>query len=1033
MNAPLQTVAITPELAVPQGAPAPYLHVAIFLPPDGQQAQQILGDETFRLVHFEGEESASELFEFQLQLHANTDTILVPPDYLGSTAGNVQLTIDELVGLPLTVGINCPGELGAAEISQAFAAAVRGAPQAPNVTELGGAEAVLAFFNGIITSIAMAEQGVYYITMGPALAQLMHTNAYTIYGNQNIISAIQTVIETSDGFPTPVRMQSAISTTGNTSLATARVQDWLQAGESHFEFIGRLMKKAKLFYYFVHTATSHTVVFADNSNLNYPPVNTPIPAFRYTETDGTEMGMDQEDVIVNYRYQRSLSSSSVSSTFARQYANFEEDPPTTPASYQAAGQAVPTQPVLLPLALHKAYDFGSLQNEVSVYTNAANAALAAQSVRFSGTATCAQFRSGHTFQLAGIATQNVGPPPLGNTTLFRPSFAGGSFVLTQVKHQASAEGSYQNEFSATTASGLISEFSAEQAQQETLLAIVVETAPNWQSFTPDYFHPETANFSAPAGPLSYTPSGVHVIFAADPTGTAYFVKLSAAMQTTPEAGAIVVVSRAQNESELPEVQNVISSSGSKCATPSGWEASTRVSNNYSTSFGDNQSYAFGKNSNITPGGSAYNTAVGIVSRQYRTGYFGNAAYAQGASYNYSIAEGLAQSSSASVTTLEADLNDMDTETGGSATAIALSPAPPTPDATASSPIPASPVLQVPSLTGAMQSAMSTGGVGTPSVITAPPIASAPLVASELLLSVSESYGSTYSQSQANVSASIENVGTTYSQATVGLSVNWNTTTQGSSAISNNLGYSNNVSSTSGDVVNINTNLADSTSLNTTMGDSTDVSVVQGKTSSTNIQNGDVHSIVKQNGSVITETTQTGNGKIENTTTQTGNIVNTTTQGGAVTNTTTIGGVVTNTNSYLAAVFDTSTYAGAVTNLNTQLGLVTSVDNKLGVVTSMTTYGGIVTEVVNALSAKQIYQNGAADNYVKTFGEKSKTTTSAASADTESVAAKVETKTFGDIELTEIRGTGTVTTTQPGVVETKVSGVVTQTVEMMTIL
>ncbi|MGB9989822.1 contractile injection system protein, VgrG/Pvc8 family [Massilia sp. SM-13] len=1023
MNAPLQTVAITPELALPQGAPAPYLHVAIFLPPDGQQPQQILGDETFRLVSFEGEENASELFEFQLQLHANTDTSLTPPAYLGTTQGNVQLTIDELVGLPLTVGINCPGPLSTAEMTQAFASAVRGEAQAANVTELGGAEAVLAFFNGIITSISMAEQGVYYITMGPALAQLMHTNAYTIYGNLNIISAIQAVIQTSDGFPTPVRMQSAISTTGNASLATARVQDWLQAGESHYDFIERLVKKAKLFFYFVHTPTSHTVVFADNSNLNYPPVNTSIAAFRYTETDGTEMGMDQEDVIANYRYQRSLSSSSVSSTFARQYANFEEDPPTTPASYQAAGQAVPSQPVLLPLALHKAYDFGALQNEVSVYTNAANAALAAQSVRFSGTATCAQFRAGHTFQLAGIQAQHVAAPPLGNTTLFRPSFAGGSFVLTQVKHQASAEGRYQNDFAATTASGLISEFRPEQAQQETLLAIVVETAPNWQSFTPDYFHPETANFSAPAGPLSYTPTGVHVVFAADPSGTAYFVKLSASMQIVPEAGAIVVVSRAQNESELPEVQNVISSSGSKCATPSGWEASTRVSNNYSTSFGDNQSYSFGKNSSITPGGSAYNTAVGIVSRQYRTGYYGNASYAQGASFNYAIAEGMALSSSASVTALENELDDMATATGGSAAAIALNPAAPTPDATATSPIPPAPTLQVPPLQSLMQSAMGTGNVSTPSVISAPPISSPPLVPSELLLNVSESYGSTYSQSQANVTASIENVGTAYSQATVGLAVNWNTTTVGSSAISNNQGYSYNVSSTTGEVVNINTNLANSTSLNTTMGNSTEVSVTQGTTSSTTIQQGDVTNIIKQNGSVITTTTQTGNGKIENKTTQTGDVINTTTQGGAVTNTTTIGGVLTNTNSYLGAVFDTNTHAGAVTTLNTQLGLVSTVH----------TYGGLVSEVVAAMTAKQIYQYGAADVYRRAFGGKTQTDSHAASDDTEVVAAKVETRTFGDIELTEIRGTGTVTTTQPGVVETKVSGLVTQTVEMMTIL
>jgi uncharacterized protein involved in type VI secretion and phage assembly len=1024
MNAPLpaglQTVTITPELAVPQGAPAPYLHVAIFLPPGGQQAQRILGDETFRLVNFEGQESTSELFEFQLELHANTDTSLTPPDYLGETAGDVQLTIDELVGLPITVGINGPGPFNAAEVSQYFADAVRGVAPSAELAALGDASAALAFFNGIITSISMAEQGVYYITMGPALAQLMHTNAYTIYGNQNIIGAIQTVIQTSDGFPTPVRMQSAISSTGFTSLATARVQDWLQAGESHFDFIVRLMRKANLFYYFVHTATSHTVVFADNSNLNYPPVNTPITAFRYTDTDGAEMGLDQEDVIANYRYQRSLSSSSVSSCFARQYANFEEDPPTTPSPYQASGQALPSQPVALPLALYKAYDFGSLQQEVSNYTNAANAALAAQSVRFSGTASCAQFRVAHTFQLAGIAAQNTGTGQEDNPTLFRPSFAGGSFVLTQVKHQASADGQYRNQFSATTASGLISAFSPEQAQQEALLAVVVDMAPNWQSFTPDYFHPETANFSAPAGPLSYHPTGVHVVFAADPSGATYFVKLSAAMQTLPEAGAIVLVSRAQNESELPEVQNVISSSGARCATPSGWEANSRVSNNYSTSFGDNQSYSFGKNSNITPGGSAYNTAVGIVSRQYRTGYFGNAGYAQGASYNYSIAEGLALSSTTSTSALETELSDTDVTTGGSAAAIVLNPAPPTPDATAASPIPAAVAPAVPGLPSQMVSALGTAGVDQPTVS---PLTSAPLVASELLLSVQEQYGSTYSQSQANVTASIESVGTTYSQATIGTAVSWNTTNVGSTSISNNLGYGTNINVIGGAALNINTNLSGSTNLNTTLGDSTEVTVIKGKTSSTTIQQDDVHTIIEQKGSVITTTTQTGLGKIENKTTTTGNIINTTTQGGAVTTTNTVGGIVTNTNSYLAAVFDTNTYVGMITNFDTKLGLVTS----------MTTYGGIVNDIINALTAKSITHNGVSDITVKNAVNINESVNTGVYARAENAATKLETIEHGAVMVNETRGTGLINVAQPGVVENLVRGMVVQTVEMMIIL
>lgn len=1044
MNAPLplsaQTVSIVAEAGPPSAAPAPYLHVAIFLPAMAGAPSRILGDETFRLVSFEGQESASELFEFELELHANTDTGYTTP-YLGNSIPpappEIDLSIDDLVGLSITVGINCASDLSALEISQCFADAVSGVTPADDPTLAGALSAAdelpgnpeLAFFNGIVTAVSMAEQGVYHITMGPALAQLKHTNAYTIYSCQNIITVIQTVIDSSSSFPTPIQMQSAISGSAHASLATARVQDWLQAGESHYDFIMRLMNKANLYFYFVHSATSHTLVFADNSNLNYPTLNTAIAVFRYTDSDVTALGADQEDVIANYRYQRSLSSSSVNSSFTRQYANFEEDPPTAPSPYLASGLALPAQSVSLPLALHKNYDFGDLADEVANYTNAANAALAAASVRFSGTGFCPQFRVGYQFQLASAASQNAGPGSSDNPTLFRPSFAGGNFVLTAIKHQATADGSYQNDFQATTATGLISAFSPQQAQQETVLAIVVESAPNWESFTPNYFDPVTASFAAPPS-LSYQPTGVNVIFAADPGGGTYFVKLSASMQTAPEAGAIVLVSRAQNESELPEVQNVVSSCGSVCATPSGWDANTRVGNNYSTNFGDSQNVTFGKNSSLSSGaGSAYNMAVGIVTGQYGAGYYREAGYSQGAGYSYSIAEALAQSSTMSVAGLQAELSDISGAAAGGAS-IVLSPASPQPDASAPSPIPVTVPLVVPPLTGLMNGALGTTGIAAPTV--APPV-SAPLVAADLLLNVSESYGSTYALSQANVSSNVSSTGTAYNQSITGTSISWATTTTENTSVSNNLGPNTSVSSTTGVSTNINTNLSDSISLNTTMGDSTDVNVVQGNVKSTTVQNGSITSI----------TTQTGGGKISNTTTQTGDIVNTTTQGGAITTTNTVGGVVTNTNSYLAAVFDTNTYlgavtsitsqAGAVTTLNTQLGLVTSTDTKWGLVNNFTTYGGIVNDTTTALVARNVTQEGPADNILKAFVEKSENVTAATSEDSESYGEKIIIHTYGSIDHAETMGSGMISRIRPGVVENIVSGVVTQVVEMMTFL
>ena len=80
MNAPLPAIAT--RVAAVSPAPVVYLHFALFLA-DGRT----LGDETFRLVNFQGKETVSEPFEFQLELHGNT-----------SGSEGVALKFDDVVG-----------------------------------------------------------------------------------------------------------------------------------------------------------------------------------------------------------------------------------------------------------------------------------------------------------------------------------------------------------------------------------------------------------------------------------------------------------------------------------------------------------------------------------------------------------------------------------------------------------------------------------------------------------------------------------------------------------------------------------------------------------------------------------------------------------------------------------------------------------------------------------------------------------------------------------------------------------------------
>ena len=50
-----------------------------------------------------------------------------------------------------------------------------------------------------------------------------------------------------------------------TGLATYRTQSWMQAGETDLDFLNRLIEKAGLFFYFVHSQNQHIMVLTDQS------------------------------------------------------------------------------------------------------------------------------------------------------------------------------------------------------------------------------------------------------------------------------------------------------------------------------------------------------------------------------------------------------------------------------------------------------------------------------------------------------------------------------------------------------------------------------------------------------------------------------------------------------------------------------------------------------------------------------------------------------------------------------------------------
>nr|WKF61706.1 Actin cross-linking toxin VgrG1 [Paraburkholderia busanensis] len=590
-------------------APAVFLHVAIFLP-----GGYLIGAESFRATKISGQEQVSQPFEFQLELRADTVTGNAPP-----------VRFEQLIGRPVTFGIDRPDfrlpndstlDALAGASSDRFAAALGG----------GAADPTLSLFNGIVTSFSMSEPGVYKASVKPALWKLTLTNRYRMLVQQSVAQAIETLMrEHGVTF-------SLNGIAGTHNLAQTRVQDWMQAGESDYALLQRLMAKAQIHYFFTHTGDSHTVVFSNRPQYQPIPFDRPL---RYTSTDTSALGVSQADVVSQYTYEQSLVTSGVECVLARQQESWDVDAIPTFQTFAAT----PADSGDLPFVQYRQFQYGVSDWQARETLGLSEASRRGSAEKFSGASTCAQMRVGHSFLLqmpaGGAAGQTI-----------QPSLDEQRFVLTQVSHDASLDGDYHNSFSATDPSSLITPFSIEQTQQGSLLATVVDadgsTAPkDWRYYTRQNFEMVTSNQTdRDASPATLNAKGVYVNFATDRALNAaaqpVWVKLAGHMQTVPEVGVTVVVARAQDESELPEIQSIVHANGSHVVTPSGWTANTSVGNNYSTSYSDSKSIRFGATSDVSD--STLDTAIDQVTSAYASGQYRDASYSQGGSYSYAVSE-----------------------------------------------------------------------------------------------------------------------------------------------------------------------------------------------------------------------------------------------------------------------------------------------------------------------------------------------------------------------------------------------------------
>ncbi len=580
--------------------PALFLHCAIFMA-DGSR----VSDEVFRLISFQGQEQISQPFEFHLTLHGNTQ-------YARDAKSATPLKFQDIIGRRVTFGVQRPfskdDDRDASYLR--FQNALDGTPAQG-----------LSLFNGIATAFAMYEPGVYRLTVKPALWKLTLTNRYCVHTQKNIRGAIAEIFARYGITVSFKKLEDS------DNLALSRVQDWLQAGEADYEFVQRLMNKAHLFYYIEHGATDHVVVFANRADYPEIPSNSTL---RYTETSIEPLGMEQNDVITEYGFEQQLSSTSVEGAFTRQGEGWEFDSVAPFHTFHASAGGRGE----LPFNLYKIYQYGASEQLAHDFTKKTAEALQSAASQFTGSSHCSTLHPGFKFKAMEQLSRDALPIPA------RPTLNDQWFVVTQIQHEASLDGTYRNQFSAAEAETLISPVSLQDTQQGTVLAKVVPgpgsqaTAPNdWRYCTKNNFDPEPSIATDSTSMPSVTSlTGVYVEFSNEP-GSAIWIKLAAHMQTAPEIGAMVIVARSNDESEMPEIQNTISSSGHMTVTPSRWIPDTRVGSSYSTTYGDGMSMQFGKNSSAD-----VPRAVGILRREYASGDFRDVGYSQGARYSYDTSE-----------------------------------------------------------------------------------------------------------------------------------------------------------------------------------------------------------------------------------------------------------------------------------------------------------------------------------------------------------------------------------------------------------
>jgi type VI secretion system secreted protein VgrG len=518
-----------------------------------------LKNDLVRLESFQGTESISQPFEFNLDLRVND---------MGSVDPSGNLLFASVIGASATIIFNQPDK----------------------------PEPVL--INGIITSFGKSDPGVYSATLRPSLWKLTVSNNYCLYDDE--VRTIPEMIKFILGKHNIIfddRIQGV--------LPSLRKQDWFQAGETDFDFITHLMRKVGIYYFFSHYEEEgvykHKMILGDDSS-GYEPKADELPKVRCTFTK--EESLEYDDLIISFSYEENLSPSNVQTLMMAPVSAWDTSsgqPVNTATSEKKEIKESRPNAKSLEFIQLISMQYGINQAEAELYRDKALSNIMSASCKYLGASTVPWFSPGKKFS----ATKNI------DRALNK------DFVITEVSHAGSVNNNYSNQFRASLPQYLAVEFSMSDTFPNTVLATVVSgkgtlvkdsiledkaCIKDVDYILLDDFDPDLKTLKGPTG--NAVRKGIYVRFPWDDDKAAHWVQLSESMMSVPEENSTVIISRSNDNNELPEVVNSVRADGSYTVTPDNDTFNTSIGNNHSYHIGESQSASDGSDYSKNCGSSS---------------------------------------------------------------------------------------------------------------------------------------------------------------------------------------------------------------------------------------------------------------------------------------------------------------------------------------------------------------------------------------------------------------------------------------------